>query len=215
MSKKPNLTNYVSSGQFAADIKRLYPKGPFSPKSAQSADDLAQLAEVLSAPVKKELLALGDLARGGKLPQLGRENKPVGLQTTFTVGYSIADDFGDDLEDTFEDTGTPYELARKAIGLATNGGGVMHFLLADGHVAALDMGAYNEWQWRRFSSLGEYLWVVFHGRAAAAGRTSEVEYKATVSALDCADTARTFDVPEAVLPPLSKRHPKKAPVWLQ
>lgn len=215
MSAKPNLSTYVSSGQFATDIARLYPDGPFSAPPATSAEDLATLAEVLPAPVKKELLSLGELARGGKLPKLGRENKPVGRQMTFEIGYSLAQDFGDELARTFENRGTPYELAKTAIGLASNGGGMIHFLLADGHVAALDMGAYNDWQWNRLSSLGEYLWVVLHGRAAAAGRTSDVEYKATVSALGCARAANTFDVPKAVLPAPSEPGPEETPDWLQ
>ncbi len=205
MSAKPDLSTYVSSGRFASDIEELYPQGPFSPPSAEDAANLSRLAEVLRQPVKEELLALGDLARRGRLPKLGRENKPFGLETMFTVGYSVAEDLGDELEETFENGGTEYELAKTAIGLAVNGGGMMHFLLADGHVAALDMGAYNQWAWSRFSSLGEYLWVVFHGRAAAAGRYPDTDFKATVAALDCARAARTFDVPEDVLPPLDEQ----------
>ena len=214
MCQKPDLFTYVSSGQFAADIERLYPQGPFSPASNISSEDLARLAKVLSPAVRRELFALADLGRAGKLPQLGRENQPVGLPTMFIVGYSIADDLGDDLEDAFDGGGTPFELAKTAIGLACNGGGITHFLLADGHVASLSMEAYNTWQWPRFASLGEYCWVVFHGRAAAAGRFPVEQLKATVATLDCTLAAHSVDVPESVLPPLPPR-PDDVPDWLK
>ncbi|MCB9609715.1 MAG: hypothetical protein H6716_24190 [Polyangiaceae bacterium] len=208
------LRTYISSGEFAGDIALLYPHGPFSPPSATPVEALKQQAEALPALVETELLALGALAREGKLPQLGRENRAVGLQTMFWVGYSLVEDFGDELEDMFEHGGTEYEIAKTAIGLASNGGGVMHFLLADGCVAALDMGMYNQWIWSRFSSLGEYAWVVLHGRAAAAERYPVAELKAKVAALDCAHAARVFDVPEEVLPPLASMH-DETPAWLK
>jgi prepilin-type processing-associated H-X9-DG protein len=214
MGNKPDLSTYVSSGQFADDIANLYPNGPFSPANAIPVEALDTLAEGIPTSVKKELLVFADLARDGKLPQLGRENKSVGLETIFEVGLSLVANFGDELEETFEDGGTEYEIAKTAIGLASNGGGVMHFLLADGHVAALDMGMYNQWLWNRFSSLGEYAWVVLHGRAAAAERYPVSELKATVAALDCALAAKDFDVPEEVLPPLPPM-PDDTPNWLK
>lgn len=205
MTTPIDLPTYVSSGRLLADVERLYPKGPFSPASVTTEAALIAIATPMSPSVKTELLAFAALARAGKLPFMGRENQPRGLVINWAPGYSPAADFGDEFEETFEDTGTPYALAKSAIGLATTGSSVQHFLLADGHVAALELGAFSEWQNQRFESLGAYCWFVFHGRAAAAGRFPVAEYQAAVTAHGCARAALTFGVDEAVLPPLPPR----------
>jgi len=203
-----DLTTYVSSGAFAKDVTALFPEGPFCEVSTTTDEELAKAAEVLPAPVRKELLALGALARAGKLPRLGR--------VSFDVGYSLAADLGDALDAAFEGGGTPLALARTAIGIArVDGGKVVHLLLADGHVAALSTADGHDWLWVRFASLGEYGWVLLHGMAAAAGTFPVAKLKAALTALDCVRTARNFDIPAAVLPPSGVSDDDDAPAWLK
>lgn len=213
MSAGIELSSYVSSGKFADDIRAMYPCGPFSPAYEVSDEDLERMTSSIPSDAKRELFALAALGRVGRLPKLGRENQTFGLETLFQVGYSLADDFGDELPDMFEDPGTPVELAKTAIGLAVNGGGVMHFLLNDGHVACLSMEAFHQWMWARFASLGEYLWVVLHGRAAAAGRFPTAEVRDVIAELGCELAAQCVDVPRDVLPPLPEP-PEDPPPWL-
>ncbi|MBX3230792.1 MAG: hypothetical protein KIT84_01135 [Labilithrix sp.] len=204
------LDTYVSSGSFAADIERFYPDRPVS----QAAPGVRpEQLEKLPASVKKELLALDALARAGKVPALG---KNPGLRVGFfDFGYSLAEDLGDELEEVFEDGGKPLELARTAIGLADNGGGVMFCLLEDGTVAGLSMESFHSWQWYRFDDLGTFCWVLLHGTAVGDDKYPVEDFKAKVAELDCALTAKVLlPFSKEILPPLPE-HLEDMPAWLQ
>jgi hypothetical protein len=196
---------YVSSGAFLRDVDRIFPSDtrrrattPFTRQTAPTAID------ALAPPLRAEVASLYALAEEG-LPTIG--------PWTPSVGYSLPLDLGEDLPVVFDGSNASIAIARSAIGLGDDGGGGMLFVLPDGTVAALDVGAVYEWQWTRFPTLGAFLWTMVHADAVQRGAYEEGTFHQRLVDADCVLAAAACGVDASRLPPLPA-HPTVRPAWL-
>jgi hypothetical protein len=198
-----DLSTYVSSGDFARDISVLAPDAEIVNRAFELSQ-LERLLEGFDEPTHREVVALHALAAAQKLPKL----ISIGV---WTVGYDLNDDLGDEFDDAFENP-AHIAFARQCVALADSGGGLTYLLLRDGHVAALDLGMFYEWQSRRFSSVGEMCWTLLHADAAKRGTFPVEQFKDEIGARNLQGVAYTFEVPTDLLPEIDEI--EDPPPWL-
>ncbi|MEM9192093.1 MAG: hypothetical protein AAGF12_23170 [Myxococcota bacterium] len=191
--KKMNLEHYVSSGAFLESLRTLLPQLERLTKTCGSDEINERNLQAMAEKPRAELLAFKKIMETEGVPELG----------SFTpyYGHNLEWDLGNELKSWFEpDDQVSIKLARGAIGIGDNGGGLMFYALPDGGVAAMDLGATYDWQWSRFENLGTCLWTLVHAAAVTEGQFDKDEFHRIVLSLNVSDAAVAFDVDEDLLP---------------
>ncbi len=173
--------DYISDKTYLEDIQNLWtdafavPRGP-----GISQDDLKSSLSGFEPTAASAVLSLHELFRRGALPACH--------DATPWFGYSLVDDFGDEVDEHFDLDHDPNAVAtaRAAVGLADNGGGLAYLVVPSGEVRLLDMGGLpHYWQDNGFPSVGVWWWAMFHAHLVQENREDAAEYVAEARRLGC------------------------------
>ena len=158
-------------------------------KRAPSRADLDQALAAFEPGDAAAVLALYDLLTAGKLPRCH--------DMTPNVGYSLVADFGEQLPEHFDLDHDPEAaaVAKQALGLGDNGGGVVFFLVPSGLVRLLDMGGMpHYWQDDAFPSIDAWWWALFHAHLVQDGRWDEQEFMKEAERLGCIPALKSCSI---------------------
>lgn len=140
----------------------------------------AELVESLAhhpADTQAATLALFDLYAAGEFP-----DSPYVCPC---FGYSLVEDFGDELTTCLDPNPSAQALAVTSVGLGDDGGGLSYFVDRSGSVQILDMGGMPFYWQHTFPTIDDWCWALFQVQLV-------LEEKTTSEALVAAARARGY-----------------------